>query len=112
MGARAFPTLKALCHHLHAAYQKLLKARENVPAEKLGSTPPEMWREQLVCANPAKAPASRPGRLTCQGGLRPQLRDEGRASDGLEEHAPGCTKPGSAARPRGISSQMAAAICE
>lgn len=31
------------------------------------------------------------------GGGPSQLRDEGRASDGLEEHAPGCTKPGSAA---------------
>lgn len=102
---RAFPTLKALCSHLHSAYRKLFEARENVPAGKPGSTPPEMWREQLVCANPAKAPASRPGRLTCpyvplQGGLRPRLRDEGRASDGLEEHAPGGTQPGSAARPR------------
>lgn len=99
---RAFPTLKALCHHLHPAYRKLFVARENVPAGKPGSTPAEMWRKQLVCANPAKAPASRPGRLTCpyvtlQGGFRPRLRDEGRASDGLEERAPRCTKPGSAA---------------
>lgn len=58
-----------------------------------------------MCANPAKPPASRPGRLTrpyvtLQSGLRPRLRNEGRASDGLEERAPGCTQPGSAARPR------------
>lgn len=44
-----------------------------------------------------------PALTTLQGGLRPHLRDEGRAPDGLEERAPGCTnqalQPGRVASP-------------
>ena len=61
-----------------------------------------MVRAARVCAA-HKGSSFSPDHLTCpittlQGGLRPHFRDEERSSDGFEELAQGCTKPGFAAQ--------------